>query len=58
MENAASTPSATSAADGFTTSQPPHTGFGFVEPAPPYDPGPRQKLPKHLRHLWPLRLVE
>lgn len=37
------------------------TGFGFVEPPPPYQPGPRRKLPawaKHLRHLRPLKLVE
>lgn len=35
--------------------------FGFVEPPPPYYPGPRRKLPgwaKHLRHLRPLQLVK
>lgn len=39
----------------------PGPGFGFIEPPPPYHPGPRRKLPtwaKHLRDLRPLKLVE
>ncbi|MDP3939606.1 MAG: hypothetical protein Q8R92_15915 [Deltaproteobacteria bacterium] len=35
--------------------------IGLVGAAPPYDPGPRKKLPgwaKHLHHLRPLKLVE
>lgn len=34
---------------------------GFVEPPPPYQPGPRRRLPawaKHLRDLRHLKLVE
>lgn len=40
--------------------QRPHS-IGFIEPAPPYHPGPRRKLPswaKHLRDLRLLRLIE
>ncbi len=47
---------------GLTASEPALAGgFGFVEPPPPYHPGPRRKLPawaKHLRDLRPLKLVE
>lgn len=35
--------------------------IGFIEPAPPYHPGPRRKLPAwaaHLRDLRHLKLVE
>lgn len=38
----------------------PGPGFGFVEPPPPYEPGPRRKLPswaEHLRDLRPLKLL-
>lgn len=45
---------------GLTACEP-GPGFGFVEPPPPYQPGPRRKLPSwatHLRHLRPLELVE
>lgn len=44
----------------FTAGEP-GPGFGFVEPPPPYHPGPRRKLPawaKHLRSLRHLGLVE
>lgn len=39
---------------GLTAGEP-GPGFGFVEPAPPYEPGPRRTLPTWAKHLSDLR---